>query len=367
MNDTIIVVFSGYNQRAVIAFLRTLVKLKLDYAIVASSEKDVIFDTVYKDKVSAIRQRKALEVYDILGIFEQIKTKYNIKKCFVAPTTEALNRFLLHNKEQLEKEDIIIPLVNENLYERLSDKYSFGELCKEYGINTPLFNTDIDKANIPCVAKPYTYFNKDNIALSPQLIMTSHDKTAFTNTYDVSDFYYQKFISGESFYLLFYFDKNQRVYKYSQKNIAQQPNGKSIVAAMFADIHNEEISSAFEKMFKALLFRGIVMIEVKEENGKYYMIEANPRFWGPSQLFVDADMNLFEALLFDYNLIDIEPNLVNDKKAKYLWGGGINQCIENNTDIVYHDISLRQEIKTWNNYDIYNREDTINIYKKGNL
>ena len=43
------------------------------------------------------------------------------------------------------------------------------------------------------------------------------------------------------------------------------------------------------------------------------MIEANPRFWGPSQLFVDAGFNLFESFLFDYNIIETLP-LDNQKK-----------------------------------------------------
>jgi hypothetical protein len=35
-------------------------------------------------------------------------------------------------------------------------------------------------------------------------------------------------------------------------------------------------------------FYGLVMIEVKEYDNQFYMIEANPRLWGPSQLILDA-------------------------------------------------------------------------------
>ena len=46
------------------------------------------------------------------------------------------------------------------------------------------------------------------------------------------------------------------------------------------------------------------MVEVKHLSNKNYMIEANPRFWGPSQLFVDAGINLFEAFLVDNGLLN---------------------------------------------------------------
>ena len=34
------------------------------------------------------------------------------------------------------------------------------------------------------------------------------------------------------------------------------------------------------------------------------MIEANPRFWGPSQFYHDCGIEFFELFLKDYDIID---------------------------------------------------------------
>ena len=57
-----IILFSGYNQRAVIAFLRTLTQNHVDnYIIFAASEKDSILKTEYRSRVFVIRKNKVLD------------------------------------------------------------------------------------------------------------------------------------------------------------------------------------------------------------------------------------------------------------------------------------------------------------------
>src|SRR5690606_1826134 len=113
-----------------------------------------------------------------------------------------------------------------------------------------------------------------------------------------------EFIAGESFYLLFYFYKNGAAERFSQKNLMQQPSGGSIIAAVTSDFHRGHVALQFEELFRSIQFRGLVMVEIRGQGDRYYMIEANPRFWGPSQLFVDAGVNLFEAFMFDYGLLN---------------------------------------------------------------
>jgi hypothetical protein len=110
------------------------------------------------------------------------------------------------------------------------------------------------------------------------------------------------------------------------------------------------------------------MIEVRLHNQKYYMIEANPRFWGPSQLFVDSGMNFFEQFLYDYSVIIRNPILREHKKnTKYFWFGGIIETIRKNMESVYYFDNCSDffnNMPEWISNDIYNRNDTNKIFHK---
>jgi len=114
-------------------------------------------------------------------------------------------------------------------------------------------------------------------------------------------------------------------------------------------------------------YHGFIMIEVKQDGINNYMIEANPRFWGPSQLFVDAKMNFFECYLHDYGTLNYLPEFKYDnKKIKYFWFGGLIESYKNGKHPVFHRGSEKYfliETADWLQCDIYKRTDTINIFK----
>lgn len=363
-----VIIFTGFNQRAVISFIRTLHTRNVDYLLVARSSDDTILDTDYKDSVIAVRQKSQLDLDEILSILTLAKERFRAANYLIAPSTEALNRFLLKNRSLFEKEGFTVPLVSEAMYEMISDKYSFGQICRKHSILVPEESAIFGSLSIPFVAKPVKYFSKNNIAYPPLLILTEEDRDQFVQEYEPSDFYFQKYVNGNCFYLLYYFNKNGEVVKFSQENIAQQPHGKSMVAAVPASIHHNEISLKFERMFQEIGFRGLVMVEIKDDQGDYYMIEANPRFWGPSQLFVDAGMNFFDAFLFDYGIISDLPSFNNpNNDVRYFWYGGICETIKNNEAIVCYSTrfgSFKEVSEDWLKYDIYRRNDSQTIFNK---
>lgn len=363
-----IIVFSGFNQRAVFAFLRTLEKNDICYAIIAKSEDDDIFLTDYKHRVFAVRKSIPLVLEDLIESINEVQKKCKADEYIIAPTTEALNRFLLKKRESLDKIGCSIPLADKSIYELISDKYSFGRLCYQHGILVPqeVAYNDIE---LPVVAKPKKYFSSTNgQVLSPIIIYNSNELEKFTNEYKMEDFYFQEYINGKSIYLLYYFHRYGAVFKFSQENLIQQPNGKSMVAAISSNFHNSEESSKYENLFKSLNFFGLVMVEVKQHDGKNYMIEANPRFWGPSQLFVDAGINLFEAFLYDFGFIESYSKYIEPaNNTKYFWYGGISDTIQKNERLTFHDydeVDLVDSLHEWIKYDVYRREDTRNIFIK---
>lgn len=364
-----VIVFSGFNQRAVIAFLRTLKVNKIDYALIAKSQQDDIILTEYKDKVLAVRNSSNLILEDLLSSIKRVKESCSAQEFIIAPTTEALNRFILDNRKYFEELGCTIPLVEKEMYELISDKYSFGKLCSKNDILIPKEIKNVNENVFPIVAKPRKYFSAiKKEGLYPIIINDISDYKNFYTYYDVNDFYYQEYIRGRSLYLLYYFHRNGQVYKFSQENLVQQPEGKSMLAAMSSDFHNSAESHKYEKMFKNLNYHGFVMVEVKQIKDKNYMIEANPRFWGPSQLFVDAEMNFFEAFLHDYGLIKVLPKFKEPKhKIKYFWFGGLINIRKNNLNLTYYNISENDfisELPVWLQNDIYLRDDTIEIFKK---
>ena len=64
---TMALIFSGFNQRAVIAFLRTLDNNSLTYAIIANSLEDSILSSRYAGSVAAIREFMELNLDDMIA------------------------------------------------------------------------------------------------------------------------------------------------------------------------------------------------------------------------------------------------------------------------------------------------------------
>lgn len=358
-----IVVFTGFNQRAVIAFLRTLEKNQVNYCLVTAGSEDEIYKTSYKEKVIFKRKDKELNSEVLRDILKTVVSNLGNSTTILAPSTEYLNRLVLEDREHIEGMGVIVPLCNKRLYELISDKESFVEACKNHDINVPRELDSPQRANLPIVAKPKRYFSETGRIFSPEIIETEKDLEIFINSRNTDDYFYQEKIGGRSIYLLYYFSKDNIV-SFSQENLAQQPEGRSVVAAVSSTFHQKKVLVQFAEMFKALGFNGLVMVEVKYDSNQFYMIEANPRFWGPSQLFVDAGVNLFEFLLYDLGAIHLKPAISDsNENIRYFWSGGIKDL----ASLTYHNYSeeaLKKEFGVWCEHDIYNRDDTIELYDK---
>ena len=304
-------------------------------------------------------------------ISRKIKSSINKDRFIIAPVTEFLNRYCLHNRNELQELGYVIPLVDIELYEAVSDKKTFGNMCRNFGITVPEEISLPEYFSEPFVAKPIKYTAKNGKIYSPVLVQTEHEFYRFLECFPVRDFYYQKFITGESIYILFYFSENGKVFRCSQRNLMQQDNGKSIIAAEINDFYRTSYADKIEDMFRSINFSGLVMTEIRKYGDTCFMIEANPRFWGPSQLFVDAGYNFFNAMLndwgFDVRLPDIDTLNMN---AKYFWEGGITEDIMDGRCSVYFDgfgEILERHKSEWEEVEIYRRSDTLKIWEAENL
>jgi hypothetical protein len=356
-------IFSGYNQRAVVAFCREATRLKVPFYIVASSPEDTILLTFYREQVLAVRKEKLLVIQDIGDCLAQVRLKTEDIEFIILPSSEFLNRFFLKNRPHFLSKGCAIPLVEESLYTRISDKYSFGELCKKYNLKIPAEFSSSETVNYPFVAKPKRYFSAENTP-SPYLIFTEKDWMEFTAVENIDDFYLQEFVTGKSIYLLYFLSQKGRTVVYSQENLVQQAKGKSIILARSAEAHRNKIAQDYANLLLQEGFEGLIMIELKQAGDFFCMIEANPRLWGPSQLFVDAGVPIFEEFIRDQGF-NIKPSASEIKESVYFWCGGIREEERQGNTLAFHDFTsemLEQQFDELLKKEIYFRSDTEKIY-----
>jgi hypothetical protein len=359
-------IFSGYNQRAVVAFCREATRLGVPFCIVAKSNDDAILSTDYKAFVYAIRSEKLLVKADLDRCIEVTKSATGFTNLVILPSSEFLNRYFLEHRAYYEEYHCSIPLVSSELYAKISDKYTFGEMCERYGLAIPKEFDHPECLNFPFVAKPRLYFAGGKAkTLQPYLIHSESDWQEFIHNEEQEVFYYQEFIDGNCFYLLYYLSSKHADVFFSQKNLVQQAGGKSMIVAQSSDVHQLPIAVKYADMLKREGFEGLIMIELKKKGDEYVMIEANPRLWGPSQLFVDAGVPIFEMFMKEQGFEFKGSGFSEIKEVMYFWHGGIVEDRRLGKELAYHDYTpelLDENFEKLLLSEVYLREDTKDIF-----
>lgn len=362
-----ILIFSGGNYRAIVAFCRELCALNVDFFIVARTKEDLLLKTKYKKNVLAIRTKRETDLVDMGNCICQVRARTGFANFVICPSTEFLNLFILEHRTFFEKLNCEIPLVSIEKYKLVSNKYSFSEQCAKRNIKIPRSYSDYNNLDFPFVAKPLENINKDNKSLYPYLIFNEKDLEEFLKNEKLSDFYFQEYVSGKSYYLLYYFSPMGGVYKFSQQNLLQQAQGKSIVLAWPSNIHLESIADKFEIVLRDIGFWGLAMVEIRQCGNEFYFIELNPRLWGPSQLVVDAQSNIFKAFIRDV-LGECTISLPCEKAIndiRYLWLNGIVESLLQRKNLISYIKSPK--VRLWFIvkiflHDVYFRSDTFRLF-----
>lgn len=319
-------VFSGSNPRAVMTFLRVLKKLEQRIVIIARSTEDLIFLSSFQNAVFAVRESDHLDWVDVKNCIGKVRSKTGLNEFVICPSSEFLNQFLLKYRDSLESINCFLPLVDESTYKKVSDKSTSVKMVKDHGLDTPREIDLPDQFTGPIVAKPKANIDENWCSRYPIHILNSECFKSFKNKPDLGAYFFQEYVSGDSFYLLAYISLTGDVCFASQKNLAQQADGKSIVLAESTDFHLSETAHKSIEMLKAEHFFGLVMIEFIESNGKYYFIEINPRLWGPMELLTLSNSQLIIKFICDSLGLSFnkEKPQLSDKnsKARYLWLGG---------------------------------------------
>jgi hypothetical protein len=223
---------------------------------------------------------------------------------------------------------------------------------------------------VPFVAKPRKNVASNRV-LYPVLVKSMTELRSFEASENPDDYFFQQFVTGRSFYLLCYFARSGKVYATSQENLAQQPNGKSIVFARTCDFQHTDVSRKVIDVLGGAGFHGFAMVEFIVNERRAFFIEMNPRPWGPLDLCINHDCGLVEAFVGDWALGDPEAyqarRLSGSKRAAYLWMGGIVGTWPNRKALVHHfgnERSLIKELLHHLRHDVYLGKDSWRILCK---
>jgi predicted ATP-grasp superfamily ATP-dependent carboligase len=353
-NEKTILILADANPRAAIATLRALKNSDISIHL-CFNKRSIINNIIYRRYY-----RNAPLYYDQTSeetfINSLISIKDAIGNYILLPYGEALLRWAIRRKDELKKAGVTLPTVDFEKYILLSDKESFANLCSDSDIDVPQkINIDWSTFKQKFVIKPKKLVNDQRCLKYPVLVENSNSfqKLKETNI-DMTKHLLQEYIDGPSIYYCAYWEEGVCKLRFVQKNIVQQPAGKSVIKAVPYNLP-EDILEKIEKMLQRIDWEGVIMIEVKEDlkTHKYYAIEANPRFWGPLQIAIDNGIN-FPAAIMGLN---IEENKPKDSFG-YLWLSGYISGFfiklqtktdfqkfqyENSEGIVYRDIWLRKD------------------------
>ena len=318
MADTVrYVIFSGANERAIIAICRSFWERRVACSIVARPGADLLNLTRFSVWIDAVRAIDALDLNDMLSAVASLRDRFLGERLVFLPTSESIIRLILKHRIQFEAAGLEVPLVSKAIYQRISDKHSFLSLANEFGVLLPPVVDIPTVENLPLVAKPRCELQVgSDLKLYPELLLSPTDLQRFEQNFPSEEYFFQRYLDGSSYYYLAYFPRNGEPLVRYQRNLLQQPNGKSIIAAQLCPCPDEGTRDALIEALRSVGFFGFVMIEVMELNGEFYLIEANPRFWGPFELALKA------GFLPDL-IVGEEAEGGCELSARYFWSGGL--------------------------------------------
>jgi len=357
-----VLIFSGYNERAIVALCRELTAIGEPFSIIAAGGRDAIFRTTYRTHVDAIRTVTTLDHDDLDRCIRRVQLKHPADRYVIAPSSEFLDQHVLTHRDWFLERRCEIPLVDAACYARVTNKWSFRTLCEQAGIAVPSL-VDPESGPCPVVAKPRVNITAHGRSLYPILIRSAAEwAAARAEIESFNDYYFEALIEGPSHYLLYYLprDPSAPVFSWSQRNLLQQPGGKSMLLARSDTLHTTTTSDRIVAMLRREAFHGLAMIELIRSGTEYVAIELNPRLWGPMQLLRNAGSHLLRAFVEDAvhgRITTADPTAGHP--ASYLWLGGVCQgMVRHQPRPRFPSLALSRQLAV----DVYLKPDTLGMF-----
>ena len=255
--------------------------------VVVSSEKEPCIAGIsrYCDKCYIVKN-KVKEYKEIIK-----KEHINV----ILPVGYKSVKFFSYNKKIFDK-IAKIPIVNYKKFLVAGDKsktYKFAEKIKIPVPKTVIIKkiSDLNKIKkFPVVIKAseesgsvkYAHNKKELITIFEQM-RTKYKKHLHPPIIQE----YIPGINGYGFYALYWKGKLVAYYMHQRLHMFPRSGGASTMAQTFYD---KKLFELGKRILDKLRWHGVAMVEFKknEENGKYYLIEINPKYWGSLDLGIHA-------------------------------------------------------------------------------
>ena len=355
MLSTVPIIFSGHNERAVVAICRFFESIRCKFHIVARHDADAIFQTQWVDHVLLRRPSLNLSVELFAEIYNAVHAMGDVP-C-ICPTSEFLNRFLLDNEDEIRGQGWVWLLPSLDVYIRLSNKDRSPIFIEQLiGMHAP---REQKKGHwqAPCVLKPRNNIDNGKV-LYPIIVSSKEELDQLLGKIQQYAWFSQQWIEGQSLYLCAYLDQFGDWDAFWQENLLQQPGGKSMVLARTSTNPGVNVTHLMSALHR-IGYRGPFMMEIlKDSSGDLYFIEVNPRFWGPLDLARRACPSLLKRYFNDMNGLRMPKMEEMDNRVHmYAWAfgakGGQLKVYPGASSLTHDEImSLLKE------HDVYSYSDT---------
>jgi hypothetical protein len=350
----VFLLFSGHNDRAVVALCRYFTRAGLPFAIVAAGRDDPILRTDHKTQVQLIRTDRQVDLTLLRSVGALAAAAGG--PLVYCPTTEYINDFVLRARDELAGCGLQFCLPDGDIYARLTGKRSSQELMRQVpGVNVPQ-TLPMNAWRAPCVLKPIRNVDRGAV-LYPLLCDSEPALQQALDGLDTRLYFAQEFVRGQSHYLCGYLARDGRHVSFWQENLMQQPRGKSIVLARTGRNPGVDADALMSHLHRAG-YHGPLMVEfIVGADGPYY-IEINPRFWGPLQLALDACPALLDLYAHDHGA---RPRALPTAQAPhyYAWSFGARTP---HTVVHPAGAGVRERERLLRQHDVYARPDTAPLH-----
>ena len=289
-----LLVWWATNTRAAAVLAARANELSLPVVVVRSAGSPELGYAVRDRAIIIDRPFDALSASDFQVLLSVAAERAGVERLVLAPTSEYLLDWLADHAIDSEIE-LELSVAAGLPYRELSSKAMFSERFQAPALQLQPRQLSGPNLETPFVAKPRVNVINGK-TLAPFLVNDAESVRRFEAATDA--YFAQEYVPPPSYYICGYRNRFGVLVSYFQRNLLQEPHGKSIAHAELREpAEAEALRSAFAEFLTGLDYHGPAMVEFRGDSAR--AIELNPRFWGPLLLSQGDGLRVVDAFFED--------------------------------------------------------------------